>query len=85
MIPIRAKRREALQAHLKERGIGTQIHYPIPVHLQEAYADLGLGPGSFHVAEQAALEVLSIPVFPELADTEAQDVIPAIRSFPSTS
>jgi dTDP-4-amino-4,6-dideoxygalactose transaminase len=80
---IRSRRRDALQAHLKERGIGTQIHYPIPVHLQEAYADLGLGPGSFPVAEQAAQEILSIPIFPELTDAEAQEVVSAIRSFSS--
>ena len=79
---VRSKQRDALQAHLKARGVGTQIHYPIPVHLQEAYADLGLGPGSYPVAEQAAREVLSIPIYPELADAEAREVIEAIESFP---
>ena len=78
---IRARQRDALQAHLKARGIGTQIHYPIPVHLQEAYAELGLRPGSFPVAEQAAREVLSIPIYPELADAEVREVIAAITSF----
>ncbi len=78
---VRSPRRDALQSHLKARGVGTQIHYPIPVHLQEAYADLGLGPGSFPIAEQAAREVLSIPIFPELADHEVQDVIAVIRDF----
>jgi len=81
---VRSKQRDALQAHLKARGVGTQIHYPIPVHLQQAYADLGLGPGSYPVAEQAAREVLSIPIYPELADAEAREVIEAIESFPKS-
>jgi dTDP-4-amino-4,6-dideoxygalactose transaminase len=79
---IRSKRRDALQADLKAKGVGTQIHYPIPVHLHEAYADLGFGPGSFPMAEEAAREVLSIPIFPELTDEEVGRVIAAIQGFP---
>ena len=63
---IRTTEREALRRELAAEGIATNIHYPIPVHLQEAYADLGYGPGDFPHAEQAAREVLSLPMYPEL-------------------
>jgi dTDP-4-amino-4,6-dideoxygalactose transaminase len=76
---IRHPRRDALAVALKERGIGTLIHYPIPLHLQPAFAALGLRPGDFPVAERAAGEILSIPLFPEMSDGQAEAVIRAIR------
>src|SRR5207244_11260467 len=58
---IRTPDRDALQAHLAEAGIGTGIHYPIPLHLQEAYQHLGFGKGNFPVSERIAGEILSLP------------------------
>jgi len=76
---IRTEERDALRGYLTEKGVGTQIHYPIPVHLQEAYADLGLGEGAFPRAERAAREVLSLPMFPELRGEEVKTVIQRVR------
>jgi dTDP-4-amino-4,6-dideoxygalactose transaminase len=78
---IRAPRRDELQAFLKEKGIGTMIYYPVPLHLQEIYADLGLGEGTFPEAEQAAKEVLSLPIYPELTDGELLQIVETIRQF----
>lgn len=76
---IRHPRRDALAAALKQRGIGTLVHYPIPLHLQRAFAELGRKKGDFPVAERAAAEILSIPLFPEMTDGQAEAVIRAIR------
>jgi len=78
---IRSPQRDALREYLRERQIGTQIHYPIPVHLQEAYKELGLRRGCFPVSERLADEVLSIPLFPELSESEVSAVIDAVRGF----
>lgn len=78
---IRAQRRDELQAHLTARGIGTGLHYPLPLHLQAAYAHLGLGRGSFPVTEAASTHVLSLPMFPELAPAQIARVADAIREF----
>ena len=78
---LRCPNRGDLQRHLASHEISTLIHYPVPVHLQEAYADLGLGRGSFGVAEQLAEEVLSLPIFPELTDDEARHVADSVNSF----
>lgn len=78
---IRAPRRDELQAYLREMGIGTMVYYPVPLHMQEIYADLALGEGSFPEAEQVAKEVLSLPVFPELAEEQIQQIASAIRQF----
>ncbi len=77
----RAARRDALQAYLRERGIGTAIHYPVPVHLQPAYARLGYGPGSLPATEEAALSILSLPMYPDLPGESARAVADAIRDF----
>src|SRR5581483_1958756 len=63
---VRVKNRDAVLQALGERGIACGIHYPKPIHLQEAYASLGLGVGSFPVTERCAGEILSLPMFPEL-------------------
>ncbi len=78
---VRTPRREALQAHLKAQGIGTMIHYPVPPHLQEAYRELNLPPGSFSISEAIHREVLSLPIGPHLSAQEAQAVIDAIKTF----
>jgi dTDP-4-amino-4,6-dideoxygalactose transaminase len=78
---IRAPRRDQLQSFLKEQGIGTMIYYPLPLHLQEMYADLGLVAGSFPEAERAAREVLALPIYPELTEDQIEQVTKAIRRF----
>jgi len=74
-------RRDALRAHLAGRGIGTEVYYPEPLHLQPCFAGLGLRAGAFPHAERACAEVLSIPVFPELAEAQIDEVADAIRGF----
>lgn len=74
-------RRDALREFLDRRGIQTLIHYPLPIHLQPGYADLGLGRGSLPVSEWAAAEVLSLPMFPELTEDQVRRVADAIQSF----
>jgi len=78
---IRAQRRDALQAHLKAKGIGNAIYYPLPLHLQKCFAYLGYKPGQFPESERAALEVLSLPVYPELSRAQQDEVIDAVRGF----
>lgn len=78
---IHADKRDALMAHLTDLEIGTLIHYPIPPHLQEAYRYLGLGVGSYPIAEQAATEVLSLPMFNGMTQAEIDAVIDAVNAF----
>jgi dTDP-4-amino-4,6-dideoxygalactose transaminase len=78
---IRCPRREELQNHLNEKGITTLIHYPVPVHLQEAYRDLHKRAGDFPVTETLAGEILSLPIFPELTYDEARHIVESINSF----
>jgi len=77
---VRAADRTGLQQFLTERGVQTGIHYPIPVHLLEAHADLGYKRGDFPHSERAADEVLSLPMFAELTDEQQQQVAEAIRA-----
>ena len=76
---IRAAGRDALRADLEQRQIHTAIHYPIPVHMQPAYADLGYARGAFPVAEQAAAEVLALPIYPEMTGAQLEEVAAAVR------
>lgn len=75
---VRTKKREALQQALQQRGVQTGIHYPIPVHLLKAHADLGYKPGDFPHSEAAANEVLSLPMYPELTEDMLQVVCGAV-------
>ncbi|MGB4503010.1 MAG: DegT/DnrJ/EryC1/StrS family aminotransferase, partial [Dethiobacteria bacterium] len=78
---IQTAERERLQAWLKERGIGSTIYYPQPLHLQKVFASCGYQEGDFPVAEKASREVLSLPMFPELTDDEVQIVAETIVEF----
>jgi len=78
---IRAQRRDALQAHLKERGVGSAVYYPLPLHLQPCFAYLGYQEGQCPESERASREVLSLPVFPELTAEQRDAVVAAVRSF----
>jgi len=73
--------RDALKQHFKEQGIGTSIYYPLPLHLQECFYELGYKEGDLRVSEEASREVLSLPMFPELAQEEQDYVIQQIRAF----
>ena len=78
---VRSARRDELQAFLKERGIGSLVHYPAPIHLQPAYRGRLGDVGSFPETELAAREILSLPMFPELAEQEVRQVVKAVRAF----
>ena len=78
IFPVFHERRDALRDALAERGVGSAIHYPTPVHLQPAYAWLGLERGSLPVSERLAATELSLPMFPELTDEEVDEVIDAV-------
>lgn len=78
---IRSGNRDALQMHLKERGIGTAIHYPNPVHLQPFYAQKGDAYGRFPVAEKICTEILSLPMYPEMSEEQVEIVALAVASM----
>ena len=78
---VRSKLREALRMHLAEAGIGTGIHYPVPLHLQKAYLGLGHQQGDFSIAEKVAAEVLSLPMYPQLRPEEQQRVAEEVLHF----
>jgi dTDP-4-amino-4,6-dideoxygalactose transaminase len=78
---IRVERRDELQAFLKERGIGSAIYYPLPLHLQPCFAYLGYREGQCPESEKAAKQVLSLPIYPELTRSQLNEVIDAVRAF----
>ncbi|MEP6636085.1 MAG: DegT/DnrJ/EryC1/StrS family aminotransferase [Acidobacteriota bacterium] len=81
IFPVFTQQRDALQEHLNTRGIATGIHYPIPVHLQRGYSDLGYKVGDFPATEQACNEVLSLPMYAELSSEAVAQVADAVREF----
>src|SRR5574341_1491607 len=78
---IRVKQRDELRAYLKDKGIGTEVYYPIPLHLQTCYRELGYRQGSFPVSERAAQEALSLPIYAELSEEQQASVVDTIREF----
>jgi dTDP-4-amino-4,6-dideoxygalactose transaminase len=78
---IRVPQRDKLQAFLKEHGIGTEVYYPLPLHLQECFKDLGYAKGDFPHAEQASADSLAIPVYPELSASQQEYVVDQIRQL----
>jgi len=76
-----ATSRDQVQAHLKEQGIGTEVYYPVPLHLQECFSHLGYKPGDMPESERAASETLALPVYPELTPTQAEYVVKKLSDF----
>jgi dTDP-4-amino-4,6-dideoxygalactose transaminase len=77
---VRVRDRDKVRAKLADAGISTAVFYPIPLHLQECFADLGYGTGDFPESEKAANEVLALPMFPQLTDAEVDRVADAVRT-----
>jgi dTDP-4-amino-4,6-dideoxygalactose transaminase len=80
VLAVRVPQRDRWRERLTEAGIQTGVHYPIPVHLQPAHADLGYKAGDFPVSEAVAAEVLSLPLFPELTDAQIDAVAGVFRA-----
>ncbi len=78
---VRADRRDDLQRYLAARGVEAKVHYPVPLHLQDAARDLGYGKGDFPVTERLATEILSLPIYPELTEAQQDAVVAGVRSF----
>jgi dTDP-4-amino-4,6-dideoxygalactose transaminase len=77
---VRVTNRDAVLARLNADGIGAGVHYPVPIHLQGAFAHLGHRRGDFPVAERAAAEILSLPMFPEITPAQQERVVASLRA-----
>ena len=78
---IRVPRRDELRKYLKEHGIGTEVYYPVPLHLQQCFRHLGFNDGDYPEAERAAKDTLALPVYPELTEPQMVWVVQTIRDF----
>jgi len=78
---VRTLARDGLRAYLAERGIGTDVHYPLPAHLQAPYVEYGNGPGALPQTERLAEEILSLPLYPELSEDDVDYVVDQVRAF----
>jgi dTDP-4-amino-4,6-dideoxygalactose transaminase len=78
---IRVARRNELQNFLKTQEIGTEVYYPVPMHLQECFKYLGHGKGDFPESEKAAMETIALPIYPELNEAQARHVVEIITHF----
>jgi dTDP-3-amino-3,4,6-trideoxy-alpha-D-glucose transaminase len=78
---VRSPQRDALREHLAGAGVASAIHYPVPIHRTEAYAMLGLGPGSRPVSEALAEQICSLPIFPSMTETELEQIVRAVETF----
>jgi dTDP-4-amino-4,6-dideoxygalactose transaminase len=78
---VRAQKRDELRAYLKDKGVGTEIYYPIPLHLQQCFRGLGYKKGDFPVSERAAEEVMSLPIYAELTEDQQAYVVRTIAEF----
>lgn len=78
---IRTQQRDALLSHLNQNGVGAGVHYPTPLHLQPAYADLGYRRGALPITEEVADTCLSLPIYPEMTDAQQEYVVATIRTF----
>jgi dTDP-4-amino-4,6-dideoxygalactose transaminase len=78
---IRAQKRDELRTYLRQKGVGTEVYYPVPMHLQTCYRDLGYHKGAFPISERAAEEALSLPIYAELTDDQLSYVVQTIAEF----
>jgi dTDP-4-amino-4,6-dideoxygalactose transaminase len=78
---VRTSERDALRAHLSDSGVASAVHYPVPIHLSEAYAELDLAPGSLPVCEALSRRICSLPLFPGMTDAQLDRVAEAVLAF----
>ena len=78
---LRVERRNDLMVHLKQKGIGTEVYYPVPFHLQECFRYLGHQEGDFPESERAANETVAVPIYPELTPAQQAEVVDAVATF----